>query len=138
MFLRFLACAYQEAGSLCFASPLALLPTCLPRGRRSPHRKSACPSFRRYFHCLRLLHHILVVQFLALASLVLLSLTTLHHWERTPLWHGYCSVAQVPAQLSSLLPPGVTLINKTIVLMLSATIIIYFFSDMRASTVFQV
>ena len=40
-----------------------------------------------------------------------------HCWERTPLYHGYCWVAQVPAHLSSLLPPGATLINKTIVLL---------------------
>ena len=29
----------------------------------------------------------------------------------TPLWHSYCRVAQVPAQLNSLFPPGATLIN---------------------------
>ena len=58
---------------------------------------------------------IFVVQFPTLVSLVLLSLTTLPHWERTPLWHGYCLVVQVLAQLSLLLPPGATLINILLV-----------------------
>ena len=41
LFLRFLMHACQETASFCFASPLALLPTCLLRGRRSQHHKSA-------------------------------------------------------------------------------------------------
>ena len=39
--MRFLACACQKAANFCFASPLALLLTCLPRGCRVQHHKSA-------------------------------------------------------------------------------------------------
>ena len=45
-FLRFIACARPHAMNLKrFASPLALLPTCLPRGSRSQHRTPALFPF---------------------------------------------------------------------------------------------
>ena len=45
LLLSCLGRACQETASFCFASPLALLPTCLPRGHRAQHRKSALFSF---------------------------------------------------------------------------------------------
>ena len=59
----FLTRACQEAASFCFASLLALLLTCLPRGRRSQLRKSAL------FQFLLKLHHAPVVHLLALVTL---------------------------------------------------------------------
>ena len=41
LFLMFLTHACQETASFCLASPLALFPTCLPRGNRSKHLKLA-------------------------------------------------------------------------------------------------
>ena len=53
LFLRFLTRECQVTHHKClFRKPLALLPTSLPRGRRSQHCKSACSSFRLNFRCL--------------------------------------------------------------------------------------
>ena len=76
-----------------------------------------CSSFCRNCRCLSLLHHIFVVQLLALASLNChlvpqLPVGTVHLVARLSLLF----LAQVPALASSLLPPGATLLNKTCVL----------------------
>ena len=87
---RFLACACQEAASFCFASPLALLPTCLPRGRRSQHHKSALfQLLSQHPLSLSTSPHLCGAASCSLrACTAIWYHTSSRDW--TPLLHGYC------------------------------------------------
>ena len=121
LLMRYLTCACQETASFCFASPLALLPTCLPTGHRSKHHKPALFQLSSRLP-------------LSSSRLPLSSFTSSHlcgaascscepelpSGTTLPVGTGRL-VARLliggasPAQLISLLPPGATLINISLV-----------------------
>ena len=103
---------------------------CLPRGRKFLLRKSTCPApnvpAKRPQVATSQIRSVPVIVTTSIVSVYFIaslwcSFLLLRAWtaiwyhtssrDWTPLLHGYCLVAQAPAQLSSLLPPGATLIN---------------------------